>query len=237
MEEGVKQPPSTYSKIKSTFNRILSNEKSQNTNLELTEVSAMSLERATRAREDIFHIAVIGIAVMLLYFYMEIRVLYKELISLVDSANLQVSGMGTAAALRFPIIESCFGFQSKTQFPQAMYISLNMPQYRTLFMGDPIKNTQTMFQTDYQNGSKSAKDLACSTYMGDATLCLPPCTAASATPSAYASSMISTGISGAMAGGEFFPPFGAIIGFVAGAGAGAGLTALGAKGAPPCNPG
>jgi hypothetical protein len=49
--------------------------------------------------------------------------------------------------------------------------------------------------------------------------------------------MISTGISGAMAGGEFFPPFGAIIGFVAGAGAGAGLTALGAKGAPPCNPG
>ena len=224
-------------KVKSLWNRIMSNMGKQNTNLALTEVSAIALERATKAREDILHITILSLGVMFLYFYIEIRFVYKELISLVDSANLQVSGFNTASTLRFPFMASLSGFHSNTQFPQAMYISMNMPQYKTLFMQSPIKNTQNMFYTDYADNSKSAQKLACDVYMGDATLCLPPCTQNSGTPSAYASSMLSTGLSGAMAGGEFAPPFGAIAGFVIGLGAGAGLTALGAKGAPPCNSG
>ena len=111
---------------------------------------------------------------------------------------------------------------------------------------DDIKKFKLYFNRDFWRAfqekqvffnipkNKTAKDLACASYMGDANLCLPPCTSNSATPASYASSMISTGISMAMSGGEMGGPVGAVAGLLAGLGIGAGLTKLGSMNSPPC---
>jgi len=219
-----------------TLKQTITTFKNESSYIGDTESAMIMLQEATKTRLYIITSFFILSAFLLVYFfYIEPRIHYSNIITVVDSAKLNVSGLNTAIALEFPILKGWCGFNENSQFPEAMFISLNMPQYNYVFAKNPVQNTQQMFSNDmYGISNKTAKDLACASYMGDANLCLPPCTSNSATPASYASSMISTGISMAMSGGEMGGPVGAVAGLLAGLGIGAGLTKLGSMNSPPC---
>ena len=127
------------------ISKITQRFRSQAHNIGNTEVSMEALQLATKTRLDILYFMILAVVFMIVYFVIEIKIKYSDVINAVNAAELSpaVSGFAVAAAIKYPFTMQ-FTFKRNSQFPEAMFISLNMPQYNTAFSENAVVNTQTM---------------------------------------------------------------------------------------------